>query len=89
MNRVIYLNEKDNVATVLADFEPGCTIECGKYTISTQENIPFGHKVSLAKINAGEEVVKYGEIIGVAKTDIPAGCCVHVHNIASLRGTGK
>ena len=42
--------------------------------------VPFGHKVALRSIAAGEAVVKYGVVIGVATEPIPEGAHVHVHN---------
>jgi altronate dehydratase small subunit len=39
-------------------------------------------------IGKGDDVVKYGEIIGRATADIAKGEHVHVHNIESLRGRG-
>lgn len=64
----------------------GKTLEDGKeYEVTLVENIPLGHKVALKDIKKGEKVVEYGEVIGVAIDDIPAGAHVHTHNIKSLR----
>ena len=49
------------------------------------DDIAFGHKLSLRKIRKGEEIIKYGEIIGVASRAIPAGEWVHTHNVDSAR----
>ena len=67
MNDIIRINEKDNVAV----------------TLSGTGEIPAGHKLALRDIAAGEYVIKYGQIIGRAKQDIPAGAWVHTHNVAS------
>jgi altronate hydrolase len=37
----------------------------------------------LRPIARGEAVTKYGQIIGFASTDIPAGAHVHIHNVAA------
>ncbi|MGW1917492.1 UxaA family hydrolase [Streptomyces sp. NPDC002076] len=50
-------------------------------TVSAVEDITAGHKVALRDIPMGAPVRKYGEIIGVALADIPAGRHVHVHNL--------
>lgn len=42
--------------------------------------VPFGHKVALRPIAAGEAVIKYGVAIGTATEQISAGDHVHVHN---------
>jgi altronate hydrolase len=41
-----------------------------------------GHKVALRDIPADAPVRKYGQTIGFATEDIPAGSHVHVHNVA-------
>jgi altronate hydrolase len=50
--------------------------------VSALEAIPSGHKMATRDVSAGEPVLKYGQAIGVAKTDIPAGAHVHEHNLA-------
>ncbi|WP_120632576.1 UxaA family hydrolase [Ruegeria sp. EL01] len=69
----------DNVATVLDDLLD-CTAIAGGVTID--QGIPFGHKVALVSISKGEAILKYGVVIGHAKTAIREGEHVHVHNIA-------
>ncbi|MEJ2037181.1 MAG: altronate dehydratase family protein, partial [Maritimibacter sp.] len=46
-----------------------------------QQDIPRGHKIATAQIAKGEFVLRYGQIIGQAKTDIAPGDHVHVHNL--------
>lgn len=41
-----------------------------------------GHKLARRNIAAGEAIVKFGQIIGHATADIPAGAHVHSHNCA-------
>ena len=48
--------------------------------IKTREPIPLGHKVALRDITEGDDIIKYGEVIGRACDDIPAGSHLHVHN---------
>ena len=48
--------------------------------IKTLDPIPLGHKVALRDIATGDDVIKYGEVIGRASADIPAGSHLHVHN---------
>jgi len=56
-------------------------------TISLAVNnpIPLGHKFALRDIRTGESVIKYGEDIGQAVTDIPKGDHVHVHNLKTSK----
>ena len=86
------LSDKDNVATSLADLEPGADvrIRLGKEvnTIKALEIIPFGFKIAVADITKGFNVIKYGEAIGLASQDIKQGQLVHIHNIEGARGRG-
>ena len=40
-----------------------------------------GHKFAIKEIRAGEEIVKYGYPIGVAKVKISSGQWIHTHNM--------
>ncbi len=42
--------------------------------------IPPGHKVATTAISTGNAIIKYGQIIGFATTDIASGDHVHSHN---------
>ncbi len=90
--KAVILNSKDNVATALADLKAGDTLElnAGEKTIAIKLTapVPFGHKFSLANIESGSSVIKYGEVIGIATANIQSGEYVHVHNVASARGRG-
>ncbi len=52
-------------------------------------DIPPGHKVAATEIRQGEQVTKYGQSIGAATADIPAGQHVHIHNLRSMRAGGS
>lgn len=88
MKRAIALSEKDNVAVALEEILEGedveVTIGGEKIILKALNNIPFGHKISLRRIRRGEKIIKYGEPIGEAVTDIEQGEHVHVHNIKSI-----
>ena len=89
--KAVVLNEKDNVATALADLEAGSSIELdvgdNLLIIKLIVRIPFGHKFSLTRIEPGAPVIKYGEVIGTATTAINTGDYVHVHNVVGTRGS--
>jgi altronate dehydratase small subunit len=88
----IVMDPKDNVATLLSEVEKDDVVQARLGEKSTEEQVKepirFGHKFALSRIGKGENVVKYGEIIGRATQDIDKGCHVHVHNVESLRGRG-
>ena len=85
----LLLDERDTAAVALVPLESGTEVEIRRggrtVTVVTDGFIPFGHKVAVASMAAGAPVVKYGEVIGFATTDIRAGQHVHVHNVRSDR----
>ena len=46
-------------------------------------NVADGHKYALRRIASGEDVIKYGQPIGHATSDIAEGEWVHTHNLAT------
>ena len=88
----LVLHPKDNVATAVLQLESGRHISIKNSQISADivlsKTIPSGHKFALRNIEAGEKIIKYGEIIGQATTRIKEGEHVHIHNVEGLRGRG-
>ena len=78
--KIIRIHPDDNVAVALEDIRKGETLTLDGVSVCAAEDIARGHKLALRDIAAGESVVKYGNPIGIAKADIPAGSWVHVHN---------
>jgi altronate dehydratase len=85
---VLVISDRDNVATALEALQAGRSLELAGGTLTVRTQIPRGHKIALRAIRAGEAIVKYGNPIGTATVDIPAGTHVHTHNVASDRGRG-
>ena len=90
----LQVNARDNVAVVLSgDVAAGDSVTVRDHQGGTRElralnGIPYGHKIALAAMEAGDRIVKYGEVIGAASGKIAPGEHVHVHNMESLRGRG-
>ncbi|MDQ1197101.1 altronate dehydratase family protein [Agrobacterium sp. SORGH_AS 787] len=78
----ILLNTKDNVAVARRPIPKEADI--GRGDLKALDLIGRGHKVALKPIRSGEEVIKYGQVIGVATQDIEAGRHVHLHNLAMV-----
>jgi len=85
----ILLHPRDDVATALTDLAAGQAVAVELENVAVElvlrEDIPFGHKLALRDIAAGEEILKYGLPIGKALEPIAAGGWVHVHNCRSER----
>ncbi len=79
----IVMAQKDNVATALKEIHEGEEIYYNNKKIRINRKIPFGHKFALKEIKKGEYVIKYGEIIGIARKDIREGDWVHTRNVKS------
>lgn len=86
MKKYMRIHEKDNVAVMLYDAEPGDPVYLDGRTIVLKEAIPYGHKVALENLEKGTVVVKYNQPIGYLTEAAAQGSWLHVHNIKSLRG---
>ncbi len=80
--RCILLNDRDNVAVLPEGGVKGSYPPCMPDQ-PLGEDIPPGHKVAVKEIHAGENVVKYGHVIGLAICLIKKGDWVHTHNAHS------
>jgi hypothetical protein len=80
----------DSVAIALDDLVPGDRVRIrtlhqeifGELEVSAP--VPYGHKLSVQPVSKGSEVIKNGEIIGIASQSIGKGEHVHIHNIVSM-----
>ena len=82
----IKINNSDNVCVALNALKAGEKITVENESVVTNSDIPAGHKVALKDIKSGEDIIKYGSRIGLAKEDIKAGDHVHIHNIKTALG---
>ncbi len=81
----LVLDPCDNVATLLFDASHGeiVALKGAGDPVTVREDIGFGHKIALRAIAAGDRIMKYGQEIGYATSDISEGEWVHLHNMAS------
>ena len=84
MKKSIVISPDDSVGVALAALKKGEQAE----GVTLSEDIDRGHKFALKAIKAGENVIKYGEIIGRALCDIAPGEHIHTHTMKTcLEGT--
>ena len=81
-NSAIHLHPLDNVAIARVPVSEGLSLKIAGRDIRVRSAIPAGHKVALRPIAAGENIVRYGQMIGRAKVAIEPGEHVHTHNVA-------
>lgn len=80
-NRLFLITDKDNAAVALKDVAQGEEVWVGEHLVKALKDIPTGHKIAVAKIREGEDIIKYGFSIGKAKMNIPQGEHIHTHNV--------
>lgn len=87
MQNFIKINDNDNVIVALNTIPGGTeiTLENGT-TVTSNMEIPAGHKMAISDISEGAEVIKYGYRIGFTKEDVNVGDWIHVHNLKTGLG---
>jgi altronate hydrolase len=80
-NSVIHLHETDNIAVARVPLSPGQELRVDGVSVIVRDSVPAGHKIALRAIIAGDTIVRYGQVMGRARTPIQAGDHVHVHNV--------
>ena len=83
---LIQISPADNVAVAVKPVLAGQQLETGGTRVTARSDMPFGHKIALADIPEGGEVVKYGCPIGRVSADIKVGEHVHSHNLKTGLG---
>ena len=84
-------NPGDDVGVAVVDIRGGDAV-VGVYLddgrtveVTARDDVPLGHKLALKDVGEGEQVLKYGSRIGVARSRIGVGDYVHTHNVRSAR----
>ena len=83
----LIMDPKDNVVTCVRDVKAREVVHYRSkmriWKFSKRGN-PISHKISLTDLEEGQEVIKYGELIGKTTRKINAGCLVDHNNIYSV-----
>jgi len=77
--QAIRLHPQDNVLIALRDLVAGEVLP--DLSVPLASPVPRGHKIALEPVALGANVIRYGQIIGMATQPIAAGAHVHVHNL--------
>lgn len=86
MKSFIQINSLDNVAVALQPLAKGTVVELDDIVVTLTEDIQQGHKFALKNLKTGDSIIKYGNPIGHATADIPAGSWIHTHNLKTGLG---
>lgn len=81
-NSTIHLHSSDNIAIARVPVSEGLTLRVAGRELRARTAIPAGHKVAVRRIAAGENIIRYGQVMGRARSLIEPGEHVHTHNVA-------
>jgi altronate dehydratase len=85
-DNILTIHKRDNVAVALRTLAPGeMATAAGLEPFPILEAIPVSHKIAVADIPEGQEIIKYGETVAVSIRVIKRGEWVHTHNLESKR----
>lgn len=82
MRDLVILHPTDSVGVAARDLSAGARVTLRDGAVELRDSVGQGHKISLAALEAGEAVVKWGQTIGFATRPIEPGQWVHSHNMA-------
>lgn len=79
--KVIKVHPHDNVIVALQDLAKGESVSCNGKTYQIADDIPAKHKFFENDMNAGDEVIMYGVLVGKVQNFIPSGGLMTTKNI--------
>ena len=77
----IVLKHDDDVAIAKREIAAGTVLEDVGGRIEARQDIRPGHKIARRAKRTGDEVRRYGQVIGFATADIAVGDHVHTQNL--------
>lgn len=84
----LLMDQSDNVVTCVEEVKAGDEIVYragdGYLTLTAAEDIPYCHKAALTDLATGDQVIKYGELIGETNAPVRRGGWVSHNNIFSV-----
>ncbi|MBK4735358.1 UxaA family hydrolase [Noviherbaspirillum pedocola] len=80
LSPVIRLHPNDDVVIARRQLLPGTRIDTEGVTVASL--IPAGHKMATRRLDSGQPVKRYDQVIGTASRDIEPGQHVHTQNLA-------
>ncbi|MBO9464076.1 altronate dehydratase [Tropicibacter sp. R15_0] len=85
--QTLILQTGDSVAIALSDLKAGGMID--DLGLAPNSDIPRGHKIALAPHGVGDNLRRYGQVIGQATAPIAPGDHVHSHNLGMADHVAK
>ncbi len=78
---ILKIHPDDNVLVALVDLPVGQQITYGADTFTTIDPVPAKHKVAIHDIQADEDIIMYGVLVGKAQHEIKSGGVITTSNI--------
>ncbi len=82
-NTLLILSDRDNIGIAREGLAQGQEVFADGRGIILGDDVPLGHKIAIADISQGDQIIKCGISIGSATADIPCGGHLHLHNVKS------
>ena len=91
MQKIIKVQEEDNVAVALTSLTEGELVTLNEEKITIVEAVKAKHKIALEQIPIGGKIIMYGVLVGKAIIAIPKGGLLSTENVkhTSAQTTGK
>jgi (2R)-sulfolactate sulfo-lyase subunit alpha len=90
-HRFLIHKRGDHVGVATQQIDAGATVigvfmdDDSEIEVAAHAAVPLGHKIAIAGVEAGGDVLEYGIRIGRAPDGLQVGEYVHTHNLKSAR----
>lgn len=81
--RLLLLDPTDNCLVACTAIARGTVVRIDNIAVTIPQDISLGHKVARRPMQAGDEVLRYGAVIGTVTADVATGEHLHLHNLKS------
>jgi altronate hydrolase len=82
----VRVHPDDDVAVAVRPLAAGTEVVVEGARVMLAEDVPAGHKFALRALAHGENVRKYGFVIGATTAPVAEGAWMHAHNLATRLG---
>jgi altronate hydrolase len=80
-HKTLKIHPKDNVIVALRDLQKGEEIEIGNGLIRLKESVIAKHKFTESDLDAGDQIIMYGSVVGKTRLKIEAGRVLTTSNV--------
>lgn len=80
---LLLMSPEDDCLIARLELKAGTTLEIDGHAVTLAHDVQLGHKLARRDLRAGDQVLRYGAIIGKASAPIAIGAHIHTHNLES------